>query len=264
MTIPDFLDYALLSLLHALDHLLAGHTAIEVVGVGQQAAFERDFFDVAGQDVVVQQARDDLLGGQSFRNRQLMRHYATLDDGRDDIAQAGMGLELIFAGLEILARLERKYATEKDPGLVDYSVAQQYVGNIANAGAARDVDDFIRSERTWSIEALLAGHQRERRDHRDQNKQSDDRVTDDDKRIPRPLGAAAWRHFDRVVFDGGAWTARRQVFVRLASGNAVDQRLRHRRKKLAAATAGHGFACGPRHGRTRGRRRGAKTHGCGR
>ena len=126
--IPDFLEHALLRLLHALDHLLAGHAAIEIVGIGQQAAFARDFLDVAGQYVIVQQARDDLLRGQSLRNRELMRHHATFDDGRHDVAQAGMGLELVFAGFEVVARLEREHAADKDPGLVDNAVAHQHIG----------------------------------------------------------------------------------------------------------------------------------------
>ena len=40
-----------------------------------------------------------------------MRHNATVDDGRDDVAQAGMGLELIFAGL----RSPRALSTSTPP-----------------------------------------------------------------------------------------------------------------------------------------------------
>ena len=86
--VPDFLQRALLRLLHALDHLLAGHAAREIVGIGQQTAFGRYFLDVAGQHVVGQQSRDDLLGRQTFRNADLVRHHFALDDGRHDVAQA--------------------------------------------------------------------------------------------------------------------------------------------------------------------------------
>ena len=163
------LTQALLRLLHALDHLLAGHAAIEIVGIGQQAAFARNFFDVAGQHVVVQQARDDLLGGQALRNGELMRHHAALDDGRDDVAQAGMGLELIFAGLEILTRLEREHAANEDPGLIDNALAHQDIGDIADAGAARDIDDAILGQRPGRIETLLADDKRDGGHDRRQN-----------------------------------------------------------------------------------------------
>ena len=72
-----------------------------------------------------------------------MRHNATVDNGRHDVAQAGMGLELVFAGLEVVARFEREHAADKDPGLVDNPLAHQHIGNVANAGAARDIDDPI-------------------------------------------------------------------------------------------------------------------------
>ena len=163
VTVPDFLEHALLRLLHALDHLLARHAASEIVGIGQQAAFARDFLDVAGQYVVVQQARDDLLGGQTFRDGELMRHHAALDDGRDHVAQAGMGLELVFAGFEILARLEREHAADEDPGLVDDALAHQHIGDIADAGAARDIDDAVLGQRSGRVETLLAERQARRR-----------------------------------------------------------------------------------------------------
>ena len=131
VTVPDFLDHALLRLLHALDHLLARDAAGEVVGVGQQRALARDFLDVAGQDVVLQEPRDDLLGGQTLRNGELVRHHAALDDGGDHVAQAGVRLELVFAGLEILARLEHQHAADKDPGLIDDAFAHQHVGDVA-------------------------------------------------------------------------------------------------------------------------------------
>ena len=115
VVVPDVLKQVLLCLLHALDDLLAGDAAGEIVRVGEQAPFARDFLDVPGQDVVVQEARDDLLGGQAFRDGELMRHHPALDDGRHHVAQAGVRLELIFAGLEILARLEQEHAADEHP-----------------------------------------------------------------------------------------------------------------------------------------------------
>src|SRR5262245_11999630 len=46
--IPDFPHQPLLGLTHALDHLLARETAMEVVTVRQKTAFPRDVLDVAG------------------------------------------------------------------------------------------------------------------------------------------------------------------------------------------------------------------------
>ena len=66
---------------------------MEVIAVRQQAAFARNILDVAGEHVVLQQARHDLLGGQAFRNGQLMLHHLALDDRLDDVADAGMLLE---------------------------------------------------------------------------------------------------------------------------------------------------------------------------
>jgi len=44
--------------------ICARHAAGEFVGLRQQRALARDFLDLAGQRVVLQQLGDDLLGGQ--------------------------------------------------------------------------------------------------------------------------------------------------------------------------------------------------------
>ena len=211
MTVPDLLEQTLLRLLHALDHLLARYAAGEIVGVGQQAAFARDFFDVSGQHIVVQQAGDDLLGGQALRNGELMRHHAAFDDGRDHVAHAGVRLELIFAGLEILTRLEREHAANKHPRLIDDAVAHQHIGNVADAGAARNIDNAVLRQRPGSIEPLLADHKRHGGYDRRQDEETDDGVADDDKRMPRSLGAAC-RHLDSIRLQRGSRAARREVF----------------------------------------------------
>ena len=86
--VPDFPDRALLRLLHALDHLLARDAAREIIGIGQQASLARYLLDIAGQHVVGQQPRDDLLGGQTFRDTDLVRHHLAFDDGCNHVAQA--------------------------------------------------------------------------------------------------------------------------------------------------------------------------------
>jgi hypothetical protein len=65
-----------------------------------------------------------------------VRHHAAFDDGCDHVAQAGVRLELVFAGLEILTRLEREHAADKHPGLIDDAITNEDIGNVADAGTA--------------------------------------------------------------------------------------------------------------------------------
>src|SRR4029453_19241928 len=58
----------ILRLPHPLDNLLAREAAIEMIAVGQQGALAGNLPDVAGQDLVFEQARHDLLGGQPLRH----------------------------------------------------------------------------------------------------------------------------------------------------------------------------------------------------
>ena len=84
-------------LLHALDHLLARHAAGEFVGLRQQRALARDFLDLAGEHVVLQQAGDDLLGGQPFGDGERVLHHLAFDDGVDHVGEARVLGELVFA-----------------------------------------------------------------------------------------------------------------------------------------------------------------------
>ena len=113
--LPDFRQHALLGLLHALDHLLARGAARKFVGFRQQGAFARYFADGARKDIVVGKPADDLFGGQPFGNRDGMLHHLAFDDGADDVAQAGVLLKRIFAGLEFGARLQREHAADEGP-----------------------------------------------------------------------------------------------------------------------------------------------------
>ena len=141
-----------------------------------------------------------------------MRHHTTLDDGCDDVADAGMRLELIFAGLEIFARLKREDAADKHPRLIDNAVAHKEIGDIVRAGAARNIDNAIVRQGSGSVEALFADHQRRACHDRRQDEKGDDGVANDDKRMPRSLGAA-WRHVDRIRLKRRSRAARREVFV---------------------------------------------------
>src|SRR4029077_4319870 len=181
--VPDFLDQTLLRRLHALNDQLAADAAREIVGVGQQTALARDFLDVAGEDIVRQQTRHDLLGGQTLGKADLMRNDFAVDDGGDHVAQAGMGAELVFTRFEILARLERQHAADEDPGLVDDAFALQDVGNVADAGAVRNIDDLVRRQRAGRLEPLLAEDQRGEANNRQQHEEAENGVADDDERV---------------------------------------------------------------------------------
>ena len=112
-----------------------------------------------------------------------MRDDLAVDDGRDHVAQAGMGSELIFARFEVLARLEHQHAADEHPGLVDDAFALQNIGNVADAGAVRNIDDLVRRQRARHLEALFAEEERGDANNREQHEQAEDGVADDDERV---------------------------------------------------------------------------------
>src|SRR5579862_28390 len=101
-----------------------------------------------------------------------------------------MGLEFIFAGLETFTCFKDEHAADEYPGLIDNAFAGQDIGDIADAGTVWDVDDAILRQRAWLLEALLADKEHDTRDHRQQYKNADDGITDDDERMPRACRAA--------------------------------------------------------------------------
>ncbi len=164
-----------------------------------------------------------------------MRHHPAVDDGGDDVAQARVRLELILAGLEVLARLEDENAADEHPRLLDDAFTGEHVGDIANAGAVRNVDDAVGRQRARRVEALLADHQADAGGDRRQHEQADDRVADDHERIACAFGAAC-RHFDLIGLQRGARTARRyalRIFRIRGSADAVDQLCRKGRVRFA-------------------------------
>ena len=82
-------------------------------------------------------------------------------------ATARMFGELIFAVLELAARLQHHDAADEHIGLIDHALAHQQVGNVLGAEPARDVDDLVLGQRPGRLEALLAeierGADRDRR-----------------------------------------------------------------------------------------------------
>ena len=102
------------------------------------------------------QAGDDLLGGQPLRDGERVLHHLAFDDGVDHVGEAGMLGELVFAVLEVAARLEHHHAADEHPGLIDHAFALQQFGDIADAEAARNIDHLVLGQRAGRLEALLA------------------------------------------------------------------------------------------------------------
>src|SRR5262249_46245005 len=145
-----------LRLAHALNKLFTRKTAIEVIAVRQQASFARDILDVAGENVALQQPRNDLLRREAFRNGQLMLHHLAVDDGLDDIADAGVFLEEIWPGLEPAAGLEGEHAAgENHAMLVDHAFALEQVGDVHHPRTRRDGDDLVLSNGPGASRRLL-------------------------------------------------------------------------------------------------------------
>ena len=194
--LPDFAQHALLRLLHALDHLVARRAAREFIGLRQQRALARHFAHRTGEDLVVCQTGDDLLGGQAFGNRDGMLHHLALDDGADDVAQIGVLLEQIFAGLQFGAGLEREHRADEHPAAgIDHAFALQLLGDVALAGAGRDVDDLVFREGAGCFQRLPAiDIHAPGPDHRDDD-DGDDGVAGDHERVARAVGALRRRRY---------------------------------------------------------------------
>ena len=143
-SVPDFPHQPLLHLAHALVHLLAREAAMEMVAVGQKAALLGNVLDVAGEDVVLEQPRDDLLGRQALGNRDLVLHHLAVDDRLHHILDARVLGEKIFASLEVRARLEREHTADEDERMrVHHPFALKQIRDLHHAGARRDDDNLV-------------------------------------------------------------------------------------------------------------------------
>ena len=217
--LPDLAHQPVLRLAHALDELFTREAAIEVIAVRQQASFARDILDVAGENVALQQPGDDLLGRQAFRNGQLMLHHLAVDDGLDHVADAGMLLEEIFAGLQSAARFECEHsARENHAMLVDHAFVLKQVGDVHHPRTRRDGDDLVLQQRPRRFETALAEHDRAAARQQCQNEQGENRIADDDQRVARTprrslrdCGARWQRHV--LGLERGARAARGNAFL---------------------------------------------------
>ena len=79
--LPDLVQGLAMGRLHGVDDLLPGHAALELVGVRQQRPFARGLVDVAGEDIVLVEAGDDLVARQAFRNRDRVQDGLALRRG---------------------------------------------------------------------------------------------------------------------------------------------------------------------------------------
>ena len=95
-----------------------------------------------------------------------------------------MCLEFVFAGLEILARLEHEHAADEQPQLIDHAFAGKNIGDIAHSGAARDIHDAVCRQRARRLEALFANKQCNacRQSHKHEG--ADNRIANDNERMP--------------------------------------------------------------------------------
>ena len=121
-------------------------------------------------------------------------HHLAFDDGVDHVGKLALFGELIFAVLELAARLEHDHAAHENVWLIDHAFALQQVGNVPNAETARNIDDLVLGERTGRLEPLLADEQAGADRDGDHHEQREDRISDDHERMahaPANGGSAA-------------------------------------------------------------------------
>ncbi len=79
----------------------------------------------------------------------------------------------------------KAHASNEHPRLIDDALVHQHVGDIADAGAARNIDDAVLRRRPRSFKPLLADDKRDTGHDRRQHEDADDGIADYDKRMPR-------------------------------------------------------------------------------
>src|SRR5204863_3963764 len=142
------------------------------------------------KDIVLGEPRHNLFGGQPFGNGDGMLNDLAFDDGGNDVAQARVFLESIFAGLEVGARLQGQHRADKGPAIVlDDALAYQDVGDVTHSRARWNVDGLVLPQWTCRFDLLLAVEvTAAHRDHQHQHDR-DDGIADDDERVSGAIGA---------------------------------------------------------------------------
>ena len=181
--LPDPCQGAVAGAAHALDHRHALGAAGELVGIGQQRAFGRNFANLADQDFILLQALDDLLAGQPFGNGEFVQDRLALDQEVHDVAHAGMFGKQVLAGLELVAGLGQEHAGEKQRGVVDDAFALQASRNLAQGLAPGHDDRAGLNQRPRRLELLLGDEENCARHHEQENHQTDQPVEQHGERV---------------------------------------------------------------------------------
>src|SRR5262249_28434388 len=90
-----------------------------------------------------------------------------------------------LAVFELAARLAHPYAADEHPRLIDHAFALQDVGDIAHAGAARNIHDLVLRQRAGRLEALLAEAERQTGAQRGEKNEREQRAAGDDDGMAR-------------------------------------------------------------------------------
>ena len=147
-------------------YLLARHASGKFIGFREQRALARYFPDLAGKNVAFQKAGNNLFGGQSLRNRQGVLDHLAFSDCIDNVGDARLSAELIFAILQLATGLEHDHSAHEHIWLINDALALQKVGydgrlTFELAGAADAPAVLARARQVRQrLESLLAdsGH----------------------------------------------------------------------------------------------------------
>ncbi len=153
---PDLCDEAMIVLLHSANEIGARHAAWNLVSLGQKAALGRSFANIAHQDIIATQTRDDLIAGQTLRNCYRMENLTAGDERVHHFAHAGVLMDQIFASLHSRAIAFDKQRDIEDQRTVDDPFVLELADDIGDLGARRDVEYFVGLQRPRLLEPVCA------------------------------------------------------------------------------------------------------------
>src|SRR5262249_55503679 len=148
-----------------------------------------------------------LFRGEPLGDRHLMLDDLALADDVDHVAQARLLGKEVLPVFEFVARLAHPHAADEDPGLIDHAFALQDVGDVAYAGAARNIHHLLLGERSGSLEALLAERERHAAPNDGEQDEREQSAACDDDGMARPRRMTlGLRH--AIGLERRAWAAR--------------------------------------------------------
>ena len=161
----------------------------------------------AREDVVIRQSGHDLFGSQAFGNSDGVLHHLAFDDGADDIAQTGVLLKQVLAGLEFRTRLQGKYgADERPPVAIDHAFTLERIGYVGHSGSGRSIDHLFFLQRAGSFNLLSAVNVRATDTDHDQQHKGEHGVANHHPRVAGPL-RSFWRRRNLLRLQRGARAA---------------------------------------------------------